>query len=85
MANLIKKYKDMVNTYTTFSENFQIPICKFLFFQGYTRFQLKLGGDYLEDIQRIRTCHAVLSKDDVLIGDANTGRTLFRKKEAYSY
>ena len=43
------------------------------FFQGYTRFQLKLGGDPHEDIERIHVCHAVLSPGDVLIGDANTG------------
>ena len=42
-------------------------------FQGYTRFQLKLGGDPQEDIERIHVCHAVLSPGDVLIGDANTG------------
>lgn len=40
---------------------------------GYTRFQLKLGGDPHEDIERIRNCHAILSSGDVLIGDANTG------------
>ena len=44
------------------------------FFQGYTRFQLKLGGDPHEDIERIHVCHAVLSPGDVLIGDANTGK-----------
>ena len=44
------------------------------FFQGYTRFQLKLGGDSHEDIERIHVCHAVLSPGDVLIGDANTGK-----------
>ena len=40
---------------------------------GYTRFQLKLGGNYRDDIDRIRACHSVLDSQDVLIGDANTG------------
>jgi hypothetical protein len=42
-------------------------------FQGYTRFQLKLGGNYLDDIERIKQCRQVLAQTDVLIGDANTG------------
>ena len=40
---------------------------------GYTRFQLKLGGNYKDDIDRIRACHSALDSQDVLIGDANTG------------
>ena len=40
---------------------------------GYTRFQLKLGGNYKNDIDRIRACHSALDSQDVLIGDANTG------------
>ena len=57
----------------------QYTISLFLFdfmMQGYSRFQLKLGGDYLDDIERIKTCHAILSKNDVLIGDANTGKQI---------
>lgn len=41
--------------------------------QGYTRFQLKLGGLPSDDISRILECHKVLGDSDVLIGDANTG------------
>lgn len=44
--------------------------------QGYSRFQLKLGGDPSEDIQRIKTCKKILDTKDVLICDANTGWTL---------
>jgi len=43
--------------------------------EGYTRFQLKLGGDPVEDIERIRETRKVLDAKDVLIGDANTGWT----------
>ena len=42
--------------------------------QGYQRFQLKLGGDPAEDIERIKACRARLSlRSQVLIGDSNTG------------
>ena len=44
--------------------------------QGYQRFQLKLGGDPAEDIERIRACRETLSlPGQVLIGDSNTGWT----------
>ena len=42
---------------------------------GYNRFQLKLGGDPNDDIERIRECRRVLNSDCVLIGDSNTGWT----------
>src|ERR1700682_1419891 len=41
--------------------------------EGYRRFQLKVGGDPLEDIDRIRTVAAELQPGDRLIADANTG------------
>jgi L-alanine-DL-glutamate epimerase-like enolase superfamily enzyme len=41
--------------------------------QGYTRFQLKVGGDPDTDIERIRTVRAVLETGDRLVADANTG------------
>ena len=41
--------------------------------EGYRRFQLKVGGDPLEDIERIRAARAVLEPSDRLIADANTG------------
>ena len=40
---------------------------------GYTRFQLKVGGDPAEDISRVRAAAAVLGPGDRLIADANTG------------
>ena len=40
---------------------------------GYTRFQLKVGGDPSEDISRIRAAAAVLGPRDLLVADANTG------------
>jgi L-alanine-DL-glutamate epimerase-like enolase superfamily enzyme len=43
--------------------------------QGYTKFQLKVGGNPDVDIQRIRTVAAGLQPGDVLVADANTGWT----------
>ncbi len=41
--------------------------------EGYTRFQLKVGGDPDTDIQRIRAASRQLQPGDTLIADANTG------------
>jgi cis-L-3-hydroxyproline dehydratase len=41
--------------------------------EGYRRFQLKVGGDPLEDIRRIKAVAALLQPGDRLIADANTG------------
>lgn len=41
--------------------------------EGYRRFQLKVGGDPGEDIERIRAVAARLAPGDRLIADANTG------------
>jgi len=43
--------------------------------QGYTRFQLKVGGDPDQDIARIRQARACLRPTDRLVADANTGWT----------
>ena len=43
--------------------------------QGYTRFQLKVGGDPDTDIQRIHAVRAMLQPSDRLVADANTGWT----------
>lgn len=47
--------------------------------EGYTKFQLKVGGDPDTDIERIRAVAAKLQRGDVLIADANTG---WRQHEA---
>ena len=41
--------------------------------EGYRRFQLKVGGDPMEDIERIQAVAAVLEPGDRLVADANTG------------
>ena len=41
--------------------------------KGYRRFQLKVGGNPNEDIERIKQCRKVLEDDDILVADANTG------------
>ena len=41
--------------------------------EGYTRFQLKVGGKAEEDIQRIRAAAAELEGGERLLADANTG------------
>lgn len=43
--------------------------------QGYTKFQLKVGGDVETDIARIFAAADKLKPGDVLIADANTGWT----------
>ena len=43
--------------------------------EGYTRFQLKVGGDPDTDIERVRAVRALLAPTDRLIADANTGWT----------
>src|ERR1700677_3784507 len=41
--------------------------------EGYRRFQLKVGGDPLVDIERIKAVAAELHPGDRLVADANTG------------
>lgn len=41
--------------------------------EGYSKFQLKVGGDPDLDIARIRAVAEILGPDDVLVADANTG------------
>ena len=41
--------------------------------EGYTKFQLKVGGDANDDIERIRAARAILKPSDLLVADANTG------------
>lgn len=41
--------------------------------EGYTKFQLKVGGDPYEDIERIKTARNILKPSDTLVADANTG------------
>lgn len=43
--------------------------------QGYTRFQLKVGGDPDQDVERIHQVRAILQHNDRLVADANTGWT----------
>ena len=43
--------------------------------QGYTRFQLKVGGDPDQDIERIRQVRKILHPNDRVVADANTGWT----------
>jgi len=44
--------------------------------EGYTKFQLKVGGDANDDIARIHACRAILQPTDILVCDANTGWTM---------
>lgn len=43
--------------------------------EGYRKFQLKVGGDASEDINRIHAARSVLNPEDILVADANTGWT----------
>jgi L-alanine-DL-glutamate epimerase-like enolase superfamily enzyme len=44
--------------------------------EGYTKFQLKVGGDADTDIERIRLAAQKMQPGDVLVADANTGWTM---------
>jgi L-alanine-DL-glutamate epimerase-like enolase superfamily enzyme len=44
--------------------------------EGYKKFQLKVGGNPDQDIERIRQCREILAPSEVLIADANTGWTM---------
>ena len=44
--------------------------------EGYTKFQLKVGGDADQDIRRIHECREILAAGDLLVADANTGWTM---------
>ncbi len=41
--------------------------------EGYRKFQLKVGGEPLADIERIRAASQVLQSGETLVADANTG------------
>jgi len=41
--------------------------------EGYTRFQLKVGGNPNEDIERIHAVAGLMDADNKLVADANTG------------
>ncbi len=43
--------------------------------EGYTKFQLKVGGEANDDIERIHATRSVLKPSDLLVADANTGWT----------
>ncbi len=44
--------------------------------EGYTKFQLKVGGEPSDDIARVRACRQILKPTDILVADANTGWTM---------
>ena len=44
--------------------------------EGYTKFQLKVGGNAGQDIKRIHECREILDPGDILVADANTGWTM---------
>jgi len=43
--------------------------------EGYTKFQLKVGGSPDVDIERIRAVRNILHDDEIFVADANTGWT----------
>ena len=43
--------------------------------EGYTKFQLKVGGTPADDVSRVKECRSALKPRDVLVADANTGWT----------
>jgi len=45
--------------------------------EGYTKFQLKVGGAPDDDIERIRAARTLLDGGEILIADANTGWLMY--------
>ena len=41
--------------------------------EGYTKFQLKVGGNANDDIARCFATREIMAKDEILVADANTG------------
>lgn len=71
-------YGDSFPLYRAISQESPEQMCKKVSLyrsQGYTKFQLKVGGDPDTDIDRIRAVAALLKTGNVLVADANTGWT----------
>ncbi|MCX6431198.1 MAG: mandelate racemase/muconate lactonizing enzyme family protein [Actinobacteria bacterium] len=45
--------------------------CEKRFDEGYTRFQMKVGGDYVSDLARVKACMEVIATAEKIIFDAN--------------
>ena len=72
------RYGDKVRLYRAISqEDPEMMAAKVAAYraEGYTRFQLKVGGDPDVDIDRIRAVRAILKNGERLVADANTGWT----------
>jgi L-alanine-DL-glutamate epimerase-like enolase superfamily enzyme len=72
------RYGDRVRLYRAISqEDPEIMAAKVAGYraEGYTRFQLKVGGDPDVDIARIRAVRGILKGGERLVADANTGWT----------
>ena len=70
------KYGDKVDLYRAISqedsETMKSKVKEYKV-EGYSKFQLKVGGNYEEDIERITSVSSLLNSDNTLIADANTG------------
>ena len=70
------RYGDSVDIYRAISQDTPENMTKMVLRyrkEGYRRFQLKVGGNFSDDIQRIRSVRDALDPTDVLVADANTG------------
>ena len=70
------RYGDSVTLYRAISQRPAAEMAKNVAgyrAEGYRRFQLKVGGDPDQDIERIRAVRAILQPGDKLVADANTG------------
>ena len=70
------RYGDSVQLYRAISQQSPDAMAKNIAeyrAEGYTKFQLKVGGDPDEDIARIHATRRILDQGEVLVADANTG------------
>ena len=72
------KFGDSVSLYRAISQNSEEEMVSSVARyreQGYRKFQLKVGGDPVDDVGRIRSIAALLNRKEILVADANTGWT----------
>ncbi len=70
------RYGDSIALYRAISQESASAMaarCQAYQAEGYTKFQLKVGGDPDTDIERIHACAEVMRPGDTLVADANTG------------
>ena len=70
------KYGETISLYRAISQEDPVQMkesVKHYKSEGYKKFQLKVGGYYQDDIERIKQVDSILNDSNILVADANTG------------